>query len=202
MALLASTHPVELNRSPAQFAGALFHDRHFDEVAMWLRCGLGFLTDRPAFVDKLPEEVRELVAAQYADPGMWVAARREWKAVRAYFGRPEARLKEIDVPAVVLTAERTARIDSVQIELHDEMARSASWAHRHIVPGTGHDSIVVEQEPSARAVELIADFIDQAMTGTGHAVDTTAEAAAADTSPLTATVTTATTTDRLPVRTV
>ena len=202
IALLDSTHPDELNRSPAQFAGALFHDRHFDEVSMWMRCGLGFLTDRPGFVDKLPEEVRELVAAQYADPGMWTAARREWKAVRAYFGRPEARLKEIDVPAVVLTAERTARIDAVQIELHDEMARSATWAHRHIVAGTGHDSIVVEREPSARAAELVAAFIDEAMTGTGHDVDTTPKAATEETSPLTATITAATSTDRLPVRTV
>jgi hypothetical protein len=71
------------------------------------------------------------------------------------------------------------------------------------VPGTGHDSIVVEEQPSARAVELIAGFVDAAMTGAGSDVDTTAEPAADSTAELTTTLTTAaTTTDRLPVRTV
>ncbi|WP_428964922.1 alpha/beta fold hydrolase [Micromonospora fluostatini] len=163
VALLDATHPDELLQSAAQYSGALFHDRHFDEVAVSLRLGLGVLTERPEFVDDLPADVRDLVHAQYADPGMWAAARREWRAVRTFFGHPDARLRPVDVPAVVLTAERTATLDPVQVRLHDEMAQAAAWSHRHVVADTSHESVVVTAEGAARVVDLVAAFVDAAV---------------------------------------
>ena len=163
LALVDATHPDELLRSATQHSGAELYERHFNEVAVSLRMGLGALTSPPTFVRALPAEVRDLAVAQYADPGLWATARREWRGAKACFIRPDSRLRPIELPAVVLTASHTATTDPIQVELHDEMAAAATWSRRHIVPDTGHDSIVVAQAAAARAVALIADFIDEAV---------------------------------------
>lgn len=160
LCLLDSSHPAELIRSSRQAQGAPALTNSLALMPTSLRVGLGALLRRPEWVDQLPEQVREVALAQYRDPGMWQAARREWAATRAEFFSFDGTLPRLDVPLLVVTAERTAQVDPVQQELHDELAKLGSSARRHTVAAADHDELLTNSVMAGRVVDIMTTFVD------------------------------------------
>ena len=123
-----------------------------------LRAGLGSLLPRPAWVERMPESVRDLALAQYRDPALWSAARREWEVVRERFDA-DTRLPHIDVPLVVSPPGRPRATDAVQAELHDEFAAAAPRAQRHTIEGADHDEILTDADHSGEVADILAAFV-------------------------------------------
>jgi pimeloyl-ACP methyl ester carboxylesterase len=160
LALLDTSHPGELRRSPQQAQGEQVLTSSLALLPASLRLGLGSLLKHPEWVDQLPEHVREPALAQYRDPRLWAAGRREWRAAVAEFGAYDGHKPEVGVPALVVTAGQTAFQDPVQGELHDELANAAPRAERHVIDGAGHDQLLVDAKTARRVAELVAAFAD------------------------------------------
>ncbi|MGA3541766.1 alpha/beta fold hydrolase [Micromonosporaceae bacterium DT194] len=158
VALVDSSHPAELRRSPRQAEGSRALTETLTLMPGSIRAGLGSLLPRPAWADRMPEPVRDLALAQYRDPALWSAARREWKVVRERFDA-ETGLPRIDVPLVVITAGQTARTDAVQAELHDEFAAAAPRAQRHTIDDADHDEILTDAASAAEVVDILTAFV-------------------------------------------
>lgn len=157
--LLDSSHPAELQRSSRQARGAELFSRSLSGMAASLKLGLGALLTHPDWVDRLPGEVRELMVAQYRDPRMWAAGRREWRAVQEEFTSFDGTMPDPGVPLLVMTAGHTASQDPVQTELHAELAESAPHAAHHIIEGADHDSVLTNQDTAEYVVKLMSDFV-------------------------------------------
>ncbi|MBU2666321.1 alpha/beta fold hydrolase [Actinoplanes bogorensis] len=160
VALIDSSHPAELRRSLRQAEGGRVLTSILSIMPGSLRAGLGSLLPRAAWVDRLPEPVRPLALAQYRDPELWSAARREWKVVRERFEDESVGLPRIDAPLVVVTAGTTARADAVQADLHDEFAASAPRAERHVIEGADHDGILTDEARAAEVAKILTAFVD------------------------------------------
>ncbi|MER7416550.1 alpha/beta fold hydrolase [Micromonospora peucetia] len=163
VALVDSSHPDELRRSLRQAEGGKALTSTLAIMPGSLRAGFGSLLPRAAWVDRLPESVRQLALAQYRDPELWAAARREWKVVQERFEDEAAQLPRIDVPLVVVTAGATARTDAVQADLHDEFAAAAPRAERHVVEDADHDEILTDAARSEEVVKILTAFVDDVM---------------------------------------
>ncbi|MGW7452812.1 alpha/beta fold hydrolase [Streptomyces sp. NPDC054787] len=158
-ALLDSSHPAALQRSSRQAQGQEMFSGSLSSVATSLRLGMGGLLSNPRWVDRLPEEVRILLTAHYRDSRMWVAGRREWRAVQEEFNSFEGRVPDCGVPLLVLTAGHTAAQDPVQAELHAELAAAAPHGAHHIIDGAGHDSVLTDRDTAQYVVKLVSDFV-------------------------------------------
>ena len=159
--LLDSSHPGELQRSSRQAQGQQVFTRSLSLMPASLSLGLGALLKRPEWVDTLPEDVRELVLAEYRDPRLWAAGRREWRATLAEFEAFDGELPEINVPLLVLTAGLTARNDAVQKELHDELAAAAPRSDQHVIDGADHDQVLTHPKAAGRVADRIAGFLEE-----------------------------------------
>ncbi|MFI9640524.1 alpha/beta fold hydrolase [Micromonospora sp. NPDC051925] len=160
VALVDSSHPAELRRSLRQAEGGRALTSTLAIMPGSLRAGFGSLLPRAPWIDRLPESVRPLALAQYRDPELWAAARREWRVVQERFSDEATGLPRIDVPLVVVTAGRTARTDSVQADLHDEFAAAAPRAERHLIADADHDEILTDADRSAEVVKILTAFVD------------------------------------------
>lgn len=159
--LLDSSHPGELQRSSRQAQGQQVFTRSLSLMPTSLSLGLGALLKRPDWVESLPEDVRELVLAEYRDPRLWAAGQREWRATLAEFEAFDGELPEIDVPLLVLTAGLTARNDAVQKELHDELAAAAPHSEQHVIDGADHDQVLTHPKAARRVADHIAGFLQE-----------------------------------------
>ncbi|MFI9105452.1 alpha/beta fold hydrolase [Streptomyces fildesensis] len=159
VALLDSSHPAELQRSSRQAQGQKALSDSLSLVTVSLKLGLGALLTHPAWADRLPQEVRQLSAAHYRDPGMWEAGRREWRAVQAEFDAFDGQLPDADVPLLVMTAGHTAAQDPIQQELHAEFAACQPGSAHHVIDHADHDSVMTDQDAAGRIVGLITDFV-------------------------------------------
>ncbi|WP_194821448.1 alpha/beta fold hydrolase [Micromonospora sp. S-DT3-3-22] len=160
VALVDSSHPAELRRSLRQAEGGRALTSTLAIMPGSLRAGFGSLLPRAPWIDRLPESVRPLALAQYRDPELWAAARREWRVVQERFEDESTGLPRIDVPLVVVTAGRTARADAVQADLHDEFAAAAPRAQRHLIADADHDEILTDADRSAEVVTILTAFVD------------------------------------------
>ncbi|OWV06806.1 hypothetical protein B5D80_15465 [Micromonospora wenchangensis] len=160
VALVDSSHPAELRRSLRQAEGGRALTSTLAIMPGSLRAGFGSLLPRAPWIDRLPESVRPLALAQYRDPELWAAARREWRVVQERFGDESTGLPRIDVPLVVVTAGRTARADAVQADLHDEFAAAAPRAQRHLIADADHDEILTDADRAAEVVTILTAFVD------------------------------------------
>ncbi|WP_428963145.1 alpha/beta fold hydrolase [Micromonospora fluostatini] len=165
VALVDSSHPAELRRSLRQAEGGRALTSTLAIMPGSLRAGFGALLPRADWVDRMPEPVRRLALAQYRDPELWAAARREWSVVRDRFEDESVGLPRIDVPLVVVTAGRTARTDAVQADLHDEFAAAAPRAERYVVEDADHDEILTAADRAEEVVKILTAFVDDV---TGH----------------------------------
>lgn len=162
--LLESSHPGELQRSARQAQGQEVLTSSLALMPLSLRAGLGVLLRRPDWVDAMPEEVRALAGAQYRDPRLWASGQREWQATVREFAAFDGRPPLIDAPLLVMTAALTACNDPVQKELHDELADQAPWAERHVIAGADHETVLTHAEPARRVADLVAEFVERAVT--------------------------------------
>ncbi|MEV4847558.1 alpha/beta fold hydrolase [Micromonospora matsumotoense] len=160
VALVDSSHPAELRRSLRQAEGGRALTSTLAIMPGSLRAGFGSLLPRAPWIDRLPESVRPLALAQYRDPELWAAARREWRVVQERFSDEATGLPRIDVPLVVVTAGRTARTDAVQADLHDEFAAAAPRAQRHLIADADHDEILTDADRSAEVATILTAFVD------------------------------------------
>ncbi|MGH8929678.1 MAG: alpha/beta fold hydrolase [Egibacteraceae bacterium] len=158
--LVDSSHPGELQRSSRQAQGQQALTSSLALIPTSLRLGLGLLLKRPDWVDRLPAQIRDLTLAQYRDPRMWLAGRREWRAAVEEFRSFDGRLPHIDVPLLVLTAGHTASSDPVQKDLHDELADSTPRAERYVIEDADHNQVLTDAGPAHRVAELVAAFVD------------------------------------------
>lgn len=155
LVLADPSHPEELRRSPAQLSGAEMFDPFLVSMATSTRIGLGFLVRLTPTIAALPPATRRLAAAQYRDPRVWLAARREWAATLREF--ETATPAPLAVPALVLTAGRTAEHDRIQVELHAELAALTPGGRVQVVEDAGHDTIVADARVADRiTAELLA----------------------------------------------
>ncbi|MGW3651215.1 alpha/beta fold hydrolase [Streptomyces sp. NPDC000878] len=157
--LLDSSHPAELQRSSRQARGQEMFSNSLSVMTTSLKLGMGALLSHPAWVDRLPEEVRGLLVAHYRDSRMWAAGRREWRAVQEEFNSFDGKLPDSGVPSLVITAGHTASQDPVQKELHAEFAAAAAHSAHHVIDGADHDSVLTDQGFAERVVTLMADFV-------------------------------------------
>ena len=148
-----------MQRSTRQAQGQEVLSSSLSLMPISLSLGLGALLERPDWLDSLPEEVRRLALAQYRDPRLWAAGRREWRATVSEFGAFDGRLPTIGVPLLVMTAGLTATNDPIQQELHRELAAAAApSAEMAMLEGADHDQVLTHPKAAGRVVEHIAAF--------------------------------------------
>jgi len=127
------------------------------------RLGLGWLLERPEWLEGLPVGVQESVMRQMRDARLWSTAHREWRAVRREFrATRDAQLAPCPVPALVVSAESTTRGDARQGELHLELARAHAMSEATMsccIRGATHDSLLTDQVTASRVSSLILDFL-------------------------------------------
>jgi pimeloyl-ACP methyl ester carboxylesterase len=158
--LLDSSHPAETQRSSRQAQGQEVLSSSLALMPASLSLGLGALLERPDWVDSLPEGVRRLALAQYRDPRLWAAGRREWRATVTEFGVFDGRLPRIGVPLLVMTAGLTAANDPVQLQLHRELADAAPAADVRVLEGADHDQVLTHPRAARRVVDMVGAFAD------------------------------------------
>jgi pimeloyl-ACP methyl ester carboxylesterase len=158
--LLDSSHPAELQRSSRQAQGEEALSSSVALMPVSLRLGLGLLVKRPEWVDRMPESVRPRALAQFRDPRIWTAGRREWRTTLEEFRAFDGRMPDGQVPRLVVTAGYTALRDEVQLELHEELAAEAPGSERHTIEGADHDSMLTEARFAAEVVQRITEFVD------------------------------------------
>ena len=162
--LLDSSHPAELERSSRQAQGQAVLTNSLALMPASLAAGLGALLKRPDWVDDLPAHVRELALAQYRDPRLWAAGRREWDAVLEEFGAFSGELPPVRCPLLVMTAAYTADNDAVQLELHRELAAHAAGSEHHVIDDADHDSVLTDAHHAGRTADLIEAFTTRIAT--------------------------------------
>ncbi|HET9173283.1 MAG TPA: alpha/beta fold hydrolase [Actinospica sp.] len=162
LGLIDPSHPAELQRSARQSAGEQAVSDLLTAASISLSLGLGPMLDIPSWTDQLPPQARRLFLAEFRDARLWEAGRREWKAAQAEFRAFDGELPAVDVPALVLTAEYTARQDKEQQEMHDELVRAAPGSVRHQIDGADHDRILADPAAARQVTDLIERFMQDA----------------------------------------
>lgn len=162
VAYLDSSHPAELQRSQKQHEAAEQLSRSLSEAVISLRLGLGALLSEPDWLRNLPASYRTRLMAQYGDSRLWTAGRREWQAVEREFRAFAGPLPAIDVPALVISAQRTVDGDPEHLLMHKELAdihRDGGHLVRTVVlEGADHDSMLTQAAHGTRVCELITEF--------------------------------------------
>lgn len=160
---LDSSHPGQLVISSGQRRGADGLSSALAFVPASLCAGLGWLLPKPAWIDFLPERARRESLDQYRDSRLWKAGTREWQDARRAFGRRHSvGLDTIDIPALVITAEQTLRVDRAQELLHEDLANSHNGrANRVVIREADHDSILTHPAHATTTSEAILNFVDQ-----------------------------------------
>lgn len=172
---LDPTHPGQLVRSDKQQKGSEMFTHSLREMALWTRLGTGALMTRPRWVDELPYPYRQKVFSLYTDARLWVAAAREWQAVREEFESFDGELAPVPVPGLVLAAQMTVDMDPEQLLMYHDIVRAHRAAGRPadvtVVERAGHDTMLTDARHARTTADLIAAFVDQ------HCVPGTAPAA-------------------------
>ena len=168
--LLDSSHPAELERSSRQAQGQAVLSNSLALMPFSLAAGLGALLKRPEWVDNLPAHVRELALAQYRDPRLWGAGRREWEAVLDEFGRFDGELPAVRCPLLVMSAAYTADNDAIQLDLHRELAGHAEGSEHHIIEDADHDSVLTDAHHAGHVGDLVEAFITRIIRKEGDRV--------------------------------
>ena len=154
VALVDTSHPHELQRSPRQAAGASALSTALPLMAASLDLGLGVLLERPAWVDALPPQAQDAALGQYRDSRLWHAGRREWAAALREFESLPA-LPRVPCPVLSLSASRTVEQDPVQGDLHRELADLGSRGEHRVVPRSDHDSLLTSEVVARRVSEAV-----------------------------------------------
>ena len=160
VALVDSCHPGELLRSSRQAKGQESITRSLRFVAPSLAMGLGLLVAAPGYT--LPADVQARFLDEYRDSRLWSAGMREWRSTQAEFMAFDGELPRLDCPVVSMTAEYTAKLDPIQLDLHRELA-DISAAGTHVeIPGVDHEDILVNPTGAAIVAERLAGIADAA----------------------------------------
>ncbi|WP_205695530.1 alpha/beta fold hydrolase [Conexibacter sp. SYSU D00693] len=162
LALVDSSHPGELERSSRQAKGRRRVTDNLKMVAPSLSLGLGGLVEDPDYT--LPEAVRGRFLDEYRDARMWAAGLREWTATEREFEAFDGHLPELDLPLLVLTAQHTATLDPVQLDLHRELAGLSGDCRHEQVAGVGHEGIVCDERAATEVAGHLADLVRRATT--------------------------------------
>ncbi|MFE3329563.1 alpha/beta fold hydrolase [Streptomyces sp. NPDC059176] len=160
---LDSSHPDELNRSKQQSDTAEKLRGSLTQMTWFLRLGTGILMSRPDWIESLPVAYRKKAFAQYADPRMWAAGRREWEAVEADFRSFGGALRRVEgVHGLVVSAQHTVDRDPDQLLMHKELADahqgSAARTDMVVVEGAGHDTILTQSRFAHKVADRIIAF--------------------------------------------
>lgn len=160
-----SSHPAQLARSSRQRDGAVQLSQAFQGLSGSMRLGFGWLLERPTWLNSLPCPVQDIVLAQYRDAKLWTAGRAEWRSTQRYFAQARNQsLVAMDIPALVISAQKTLDADEVQAVLHAELAgshRQAPWTTEVVIPGATHDSLLTNSEHASEVAEAIAEFLEK-----------------------------------------
>ncbi|MFI9723177.1 alpha/beta fold hydrolase [Streptomyces sp. NPDC052396] len=159
MVLVDTSHPGELRRSPGQARGAALLTQGGLLLPQSLRAGLGPLLEPPPWLGQLPHDIRPFAEAHYRDARTWRAARREWRAVEREFGAFDGTEPKVAVPALVVTAGRTAEEQPVHAELHRELAASAPFGEVHLIEGADHHGVLADRRHAGAVAGLITEFL-------------------------------------------
>jgi pimeloyl-ACP methyl ester carboxylesterase len=159
--LLDPSHPAQLHRSIRQAAGSEQLMASLGRVSGSLRFGLGPLLRQPEWVSAVTAGSRKRAVAEYRDARLWRAGRREWTAARRHFDETDGKIPVVDVPLLIVTAEKTVSVDPVQQELHDEFAGKAPWAESHLMRGVSHAGMVSDPAAAREVAGLMEAFIDR-----------------------------------------
>lgn len=155
-----SSHPAQFERSDKQRAGAAHLAVALAGIPESLRLGLGWLLTEPPWLLGLPPRVRRSIFDQYRDGRLWKAGRLEWRRSIEHFARAENHgLERLEVPALVVTAERTVRSDHVQNDLNRALAEGHAVATEVCVRFATHDSILTSERHAKAAAYAICDFL-------------------------------------------
>lgn len=163
---LDAAHPGELQRSKRQRdAAGRFHE--LLAVMDWSnRVGAGAVMTRPPWLESLPFTARRRAMWQYADAGMWCAARREWSAVKADYDRFGGELPPVNCPALVVSAQQTVDSDPEQLLMHHEIAQAhratGAQAQTLVIEGSHHDSLMTNGTYATRVARHILAFVNDA----------------------------------------
>lgn len=158
-----SSHPGQLERSKLQRDGAQHFTQAFQGLAASLHVGLGWLLAKPDWVKALPADVQGQVLTQYRDGRLWRAGHQEWIGAERHFAqKSNHELRELQLPALVISARTTLNADPVQHELHADFLTShaASLNTRElIIDQANHDSLLTKQDHAELVGEAIGSFI-------------------------------------------
>jgi pimeloyl-ACP methyl ester carboxylesterase len=160
---LDSSHPAELNRSAQQNETAGQVTAGLRMFAVSLRLGLGALLTRPGWLENLPHAYRARAMAEYADPRMWTAALREWRAAEGDFRSFTGALPPVGSAALVISAQRTVDRDPEHLLMHQELADAHRASGRPVrtvvVEGADHDGILSRPQSAGEAARHLLRFL-------------------------------------------
>ncbi|MFG2648586.1 alpha/beta fold hydrolase [Streptomyces sp. NPDC048436] len=171
---LDPSHPAELQRSERQSDGAKDLRDTITHASRYLALGTGILMSRPGWLDKLPDNYRDKVFAQYTDARLWKAGKREWQAVEADFRAFTGEIEQVAAPALIIAAQQTVDQDPEQLLLYNELARAHRQGDVKVVEGADHDSLLTNALFAQKAAGFMADFLNSA-TGDGTCTSTSSE---------------------------
>ncbi|MEU9603335.1 alpha/beta fold hydrolase [Streptomyces sp. NPDC048057] len=162
---LDPSHPDELNRSEQQKTTARAFATTLSTMIWSLRSGLGTLLVRPPWLHALPRWCQQSAFDQYVDSRLWVAGRREWRAVEADFRDFTGGLPALRVPALVVSAQRTVDREPEQLLMHHELAEAHRGEGRHVhttvLEEADHDSMLTHGRLASATGRHISDFLDR-----------------------------------------
>lgn len=161
-----SSHPGQLQISEGQRRGADQLTQAFNGVPTSIRLGWGWLLSKPEWLKSLPSHVQESVLDQYRDSRLWSAGLKEWRSVKRYFAQGRNRgLREIPMPALVISAQHTLRADPAQNDLHRQLAEShVAGAVQLTIRHATHDSLMTDRQHAADVGVAIGRFIRETKT--------------------------------------
>ncbi|MCU7820141.1 alpha/beta fold hydrolase [Kitasatospora sp. DSM 101779] len=157
--LVDSSHPDELRRSPRQAQGGSHLTSFFGQVSVSLALGLGVLLKEPDWARQLPGRARSQAIAEYRDRRLWTAARREWRATQEHFDSFDGTLPRMDVPLLVLTADRTAVQDPELRRMHAELAERSPRSRHTVLEDSDHNGLLSGENQAGRVAMLLDAFI-------------------------------------------
>ncbi|GGZ23004.1 alpha/beta fold hydrolase [Streptomyces nitrosporeus] len=157
-----SSHPEQLDRSGQQGRNARHVEEMIRTTSVSLRLGLGILMQTPDWVENLPAPVRSRAMAEYADPRVWTAALREWRAAERDFRSFQGPLPPLDTHALVLSAQHTVDRDPDHLLMHKDLADAhppGRTVRSAVIEAADHDGILTDPRFAAEAARHLVGFL-------------------------------------------
>jgi hypothetical protein len=161
--LVDSTHPEQFDRSSRQLNTYLWLNQVLAQRAVKSLVRSAPSNEEARSVDPLPEDVHDAALARLALSSTWLSAYRESRQASRSWSRAAVKFhKTTTLPLAIVLSEEVVVQDGKYADLQKQLASVSSNSRLEVVPGTTHESVVMDKEHSKSVSDAISWVLSEA----------------------------------------